>query len=179
MYNNQKKRDFTPINNQIRSSKVVCIDNNDKNLGEIDTSEALKIAYDAGLDLVQVSSGKNRYPTCKVLDYGKYKYQQSKNQKAAAKKQRENTIKTKEIQFRPSTEINDLKVKAEKAKEILNEGDHVRISVLFKGRELSYQDLAKETLNQFLMLIPDINIIERPTMSGKTLSVLIQKKQQT
>src|SRR5690554_4765412 len=100
------------------------------------------MALDAGLDLVQVSSGgRNSSPTCKILDYGKYKYQQSKNEKAAAKKQRENSVKIKEIKFRPTTDINDLRTKASKVQEFLNDGDKVKITIAFRGREVSHKEI--------------------------------------
>lgn len=180
MYNKaQPKRDFTPVNNQIRSSKVICIDQDNNNLGEIDTSEALKLSYAAGLDLVQITQAKDKYPTAKILDFGKYKYVESKNKKQQAKKQRENTVRTREIQFRPNTDVNDLKTKANKTREFLEEGDNVKISIMFKGRELSHKELATETLRQFLELVPELQLIESPSMSGKILSALGTKKKST
>lgn len=179
MYNKQQqKRDFTPVNNQIRSSKVICIDQNNNNLGEIDLSEALKLSYAVELDLVQISQSKDSSPVCKILDFGKHKYQEQKNKKQQAKKQRENTVRTREIQFRPSTDINDLKTKANKAREFLKDGDNVKISITFKGREVSYQELARETLKQFLELVPELQLMESPTMSGKILSALGTKKKE-
>jgi len=179
LYNKQQqKRDFTPVNNQIRSSKVICIDQNNNNLGEIDLSEALKLSYAVELDLVQISQSKDSSPVCKILDFGKHKYQEQKNKKQQAKKQRENTVRTREIQFRPSTDINDLKTKANKAREFLKDGDNVKISITFKGREVSYQELARETLKQFLELVPELQLMESPTMSGKILSALGTKKKE-
>ena len=178
MYNKaQSKRDFTPVNNQIRSSKVICIDQNNNNLGEIETSEALKLSYAAELDLVQITAGTNgKSPTAKILDFGKYKYAESKSKKQQAKKQRENTVRTREIQFRPNTDINDLKTKANKTREFLEEGDNVKISIMFKGRELSHKELATETLRQFLELVPEMQLSESPNLSGKVLSALGTKK---
>jgi translation initiation factor IF-3 len=173
----QKKREYTPINHQIRTPRVLCIDHLNNNLGEISTSEALKIANEQGLDLVQVSfNSKQNLPTCKILDYSKYKYQQSKNQKAAAKKQRENEIKLKEIKFRPCTDINDLKTKANKAQEFLDEGHNVKVSIVFKGREITHQDLARETLNQFMDFLPETHFMNKPTILGKILSVMLVRK---
>jgi translation initiation factor IF-3 len=177
--NGNNKRDQTPINHQIRGSRVFCIDHNGTNLGLIDISKALEIARENDLDLVQIAyNAKENAPTCKILDYGKHKFQVSKNIKAAAKKQRESEIKIKEIKFRPTTGENDLKIKAEKAQEILDEGDKVRISVVFKGRELSYKENGYENYHNFVALLPDMQIIEQPTLSGKVLTALGIKKPQ-
>lgn len=175
--NNSKKRDVTLINNQIRSAKVQCIDHLQNNLGLIETYKALQIARDNELDLVQISfNAKENVPTCKILDYGKYKYQISKNQKMAAKKQRESEIKIKEIKLRPSTEINDLKVKAAKTQEILDDGDKVRVNIVFKGREVNYKEIAFEQFNTFIQLVENADVIEKPSLNGKILTALIGKK---
>ena len=176
-FKNSAKRDVTPINNQIRAQKVLCIDHEGSNLGLIDTYKALEIARNNELDLVQISyNAKDNLTTCKILDYGKYKFQQSKNVKAAAKKQREAEIKIKEIKFRPVTEINDLKIKAAKAKEILDNGDKVRINIAFKGREINYKENGYNTYYAFLELLPDMVIIEPVTLNGKILTALGTKK---
>lgn len=172
-----KKRDFTPINHQIRNPKVLCIDHENNNLGLIDTLKALEIARNNELDLVQVSfNAKDQIPTCKILDYGKYKYQQSLNLKSAAKKQRESEIKIKEIKMRPVTGEGDLKIKAKKAQEILDEGDKVKISIVFKGREVNYKENAFETYNLFVSFLPEMQVIEGPTLMGKVLFAMGQKK---
>lgn len=174
---NSNKRDVTPINRQIRAQKVLCIDHEGNNLGLIDTVKALEIAEDNDLDLVQISyNSKDNLTTCKILDYGKYKYTMSLNLKAAAKKQRESEIKIKEIKLRPVTDTNDLKIKAAKAKEILDGGDKVRINIVFKGRELSYKDNGYEVYNSFIALLPDIQIIESPSFNGRLLTALGVKK---
>ena len=175
--NNSKKRDFTPINHQIRNPKILCIDHENNNLGLIDTSKALEIARNNNLDLIQVSfNAKDNVPTCKILDYGKYKYTLSLNEKAAKKKQRESEIKIKEIKLRPVTQENDLKIKADKAREILSEGDKVKISIIFKGRELNYKENGFDTYDKFIALVPEMQIIEGPSLLGKVLFAMGQKK---
>ncbi len=172
-----KKRDFTPINHQIRNPKVLCIDHENNNLGLIETSKALEIARNNELDLVQVSfNQKEGIPTCKILDYGKFKYTLQLNEKAAKKKQRESEIKIKEIKMRPMTATNDIKIKAIKAQEILDDGDKVKISIVFKGRELNYKENAFETYDSFVSFLPDMQIIEGPTLMGKVLFAMGQKK---
>ncbi len=177
--NNPKKSTQTPINRQIRGPKVFCIDHEGTNLGLIDLNKALEIAQENDLDLVQISyNQKDNCPTCKILDYGKYKFTQSKNTKAALKKQREAEIKIKEIKLRPQTDIHDLEIKAKKAQEILDDGDKVRINIFFKGREINNKEIGYEQYSRFVQLLPDMTIIESPSLTGKILTALGIKKSQ-
>lgn len=169
-YKDNKQRVY--INHQIRSSEVLCIDHNDNKLGVIPIRKALDIAKENDLDLVQVSASNGSPPTCKILDYGKYKYNMSKKQKAIAKKQREQASKVKEIKFRPSTNTNDLQTKAKQAVSFLEHGHKLKISIMFKGRELSHKEVAYETLQEFLAMLPEIQIIKDPSMEGRALSVM-------
>jgi translation initiation factor IF-3 len=108
----------------IREPSVYCIDQNNNNIGLIDTRDALNMAYEVGLELVMVSQGKGKTPsTCKILDFGKYKYEQEKRDKVSKKKQRENAIKIKEVKFRPVTDDNDLKTKANQLREFIDDGN--------------------------------------------------------
>ena len=167
-----------PFGRNIRANKVLCIDQDNNNLGIIDLFQALKLAENSGLDLVQVAPPiKGGVPTCKIVDLGKYRYELSKKQKALAKKQRESASKIKEIKFRPSTDINDLKIKANQAQEFLDAGDKVKITITFKGRELSYKEIGYDTLNSFLSLISDIETISQPSMDGRFLCAIIKKSQ--
>lgn len=175
--NNNPQKDF--INHAIRAPRVLCIDHEGVNLGVISISDALRIASENELDLVQVSPPVNgRPPTCKIMDFGKHKYEESKKAKAAAKKQRESEIETKEIKFRPTTDINDLKTKARKAIEVLEGGDQVRVTLTFKGRQLSHKEVGEHTLQEFLDLIPNAEVGEPSTSYGEkalTISVLLTK----
>jgi translation initiation factor IF-3 len=166
------------VGHQIRASKVMVVDADGTNIGVISTGEALRMAEESGLDLVQVSGGgKDRAPTCKIMNYSKFKYEASKKQKAAVKKQRENEIKTKEIKFRPTTDINDLQVKAKHAEEFLNEGFRLRVACVFKGRENSHQSVGAETFNKFLNLITNAQYLSNPTMESREMSVILVKKE--
>lgn len=160
------------MNRQIRSREVVCINQDNENMGVIPTFDALKMADDVGLDLVQITNGKDRTPTCKILDYGKFKYDASRKQKAAAKKQRESAVKVKEIKFRPTTDINDLRTKARKALQFLNEGHRIKVTIQFKGREVSHQEVALDTLKQFVDLVPDLLLDSDPKMDRRHLVVM-------
>lgn len=165
------------INQSIKFPKVLCIDNNNNNLGIIETVRALSLALTQGLDLVQVSPpNRDRVPTCKILNYGKYKYELSKKKKEADKKQRESTIKEHEIKFRPSTDSNDLKIKARKADEFLAEGSRVRVTISFKGREISHKEVAIKTLYEFAALVPNAKLLNSPSVEGKSMTVFIVRK---
>lgn len=183
MNSDKKNSDRVFLNQNIRVPKVFCIDEQNVNLGIINTSEALKLAQDAGLDLVQVSPPtKDRPPTCKITDYGKYRYDASKKKKEAEKKQREqqNLSEPKEIKFRPVTDMNDLQIKAKKTEEFLSEGFKVKISIIFKGRELSHKEVAYETLDHFMSFLPNCQLAQNPSMAenGKTLTTFVVRKDQ-
>lgn len=175
---NNRNSDRLFINYSIRAQKVLCIDHNNVNLGVISLSEALSLAQASGLDLVQVSPpSKDRAPTCKILDSGKYKYELSKKKKETDKKQRESIIKTKEIKFRPTTDLNDLKTKARKVEEFIEEGCRVKVTITFKGREISHQEVAFKTLREFMDLLPQLQTLGKPSLDRKDLSVFIGKKE--
>jgi translation initiation factor IF-3 len=162
-------------NEKIRAKKVIVINSEGVNIGEIDTKEAVIAARAEGLDLVQISDGKNGLPVCKIVDYGKFKYDLSKKEKESARKQRESIIKLKEIKFRPSTNDNDLQTKASKVNEFLLEGDRVKISIVFRGREIAHKDIGIETLVKFMNLIKGGKMVGEPSMFGKILSVVVEK----
>ena len=175
---NQKREPLIFANYRIRSKTVRCIDPEGNNLGVIPKEEAIDKAHEYSLDLVMVSDGKDGIPICKMLDYGKYKYEQSKKFKEINKKQRESVIKIKEIKFHPTTDINDLRTKAAKALEFLNDGDKVKIFVIYKGREISHKEVGYEALNKFLEMVPNIEILEPESLQGKVLSVLVARKKE-
>jgi len=170
---NFRKRDFAPVGRRIRARQVRCIDQNGENLGVIDIYKALKLADEAGLDLVQIAIGDT--PVCKILDYGKYKYDQSKQKKENARKQRETAVKIKEIKFRPSTGDHDLETKANQAKKFIEEGNRIKITVAFRGREMSHKDLGMETLSKFIDLA-GVQLLTEPSFQGKFLSAMAGSK---
>lgn len=166
------------VNQAIRSYEVLCIDQNNNNLGKMARNSAIALAQSAGLDLVQVSPGdRNQIPTCRILDSGRYKYDLSKRRKEAEKKQRENSIKEKEIKFRPSTDDNDLRVKAKKAEEFLEEGCRVKVSITFRGREMAHQNVANDTLKTFLSLVANAQVLGRSAMDNRNLVTMLVKKE--
>lgn len=163
------------VNKSIRAREVRCIDHNGKH-AIMKTYDAIKLAEEQGLDLVQVSKGREDIPTCKILDYSKFKYEQSKKEKLAKKKQRENAIKIKEIKFRPSTGENDLKTKAKHAQEFIDDGHKLKITIAFRGREMAYKDVAIETLDTFIGFLTGAVYEVSPSMSGRFMSAIIVKK---
>lgn len=173
-----RRNDRPNINHFIRSENVHCIDSEDVNHGVIPISEALRLAEKSGLDLVQISMPKDGVPVCKILEYSKYKYEQDKKDKAAKKKQRENAVKVKEIKLRPSTGDNDLKIKAKHAQELVDDGNRLKIVIVFKGRELSHKEVGHSTLNTFFDMLDGVEMMDTPSMTGRQMCVLIGKATQ-
>ena len=171
-----EKKIFIRANYQIKAKDVRCIDHENQNLGVISLNDAMSLAREHGLDLVQISNGNEGVPVCKIVEYGKYKYDLSLQQKEAAKKQRENAVKIKEIKFHPNTSENDLQTKASKTHEFLEDGDKVKISIVFRGREVLHKDVAMEQLNKFMDLVPGIQLSNDIQMSGRVLTVMAEKR---
>lgn len=165
------------VNQSIRSCEVRLIDDAGENHGLIDFRDALQMARDKGLDLVQISkpNGKES-PVCRIVELGKYKYEFDKKEKAEKKKQRENSIKIKEIKFRPSTDQHDLETKAKHAVEFIEEGNKVKITIIFRGRELTHKEVAMETLGSFLEMVEIARFESDPKMTGRNMSVILCRK---
>jgi translation initiation factor IF-3 len=160
----KEQQDKYFVNHLIRMPKILCIDQNNKNLGIISTSEALQLAKNANLDLLQISPPtKDKPATCKILDFGKYKYELSKKQKEAQRKSRENEIRFKEVQFRPNTNWHDLEIKAEQTKKFLGEGYRVKIVIVHKGREVDHAVGSYQLLESFLGILPAHKVLEKPS----------------
>ncbi len=171
----QRERNRFLVNRQIRAPQVICIDQDERNCGVIPIAAALNKASEAGLDLVMIAQS-GPAPTCKIVDFSRFKYEQSKKERLQRKHQRENTAKVKEIKFRPSTGENDLRIKAKQAQEFIDEGHKLKITMFFKGRELQHREVANETLQQFLQMLPNVELTSEPIMTGKTLSVMAMRK---
>jgi translation initiation factor IF-3 len=139
-----------PPDRAIKARAVLLIDASGMNLGVVDTRDAYRMAETAGLDLVQVGDGKNGVPVCKIMDHGKWKYEQAKKHKAA--KAAQQTIK--ELKIRPNTSDHDMEYRAEQAAEFLDDGDKVKVLVRFKGRERNHMtETGRASLEKFLSLI--------------------------
>lgn len=136
-------------------------------------NDALNLAYDKNLDLVLVSS--NNPKVCKIMNYGKYKFEQSKKEKEARKKQK--SFEMKEIRVTPNTDTHDFEFKAKNARKFLEDGNKLKITVRFRGREMNYKSQGEELLNKFVEALADItNTEKRPIMEGKNMFIILTKK---
>jgi len=162
------RRDTGPrANRRIRVPEVRVIDADGEQLGVMRTQDALQMAMDSGLDLVEVSPTA-RPPVCRIMDFGRYKYEQSKKQKASKKKQHSGQIK--EVKLRPKTEDHDYAFKRKHAKEFLLKHHKVKVTVMFRGREMSYRDRGAALLQRFAADLSAVAQIERPPVSeGRTM----------
>jgi translation initiation factor IF-3 len=147
------------------------IDDEGKMLGVFQVGDAVKMAYEKGLDLIEIAPDANP-PTCKMMDFGKYKYQLKK--KAAESKKKQTVITVKEIQFRPNTDQHDIDFKTRHIQEFLKEGDKCRVIVTFRGREVTHADLGRALLNKIIATLGDSCVIEQnPLIEGKKMSMLV------
>ena len=162
------------INEMIRVREVRLIDEEGNQLGIVPTPEALRMAKDKGLDLVEVSPNANP-PVCKILDYGKYRFEQEKKLRDAKKNQK--VLKLKEIRMQPKIGSGDLDTKAKHIQEFLDEGDKVKVTIRFRGRELAHTELRYEVLNEVLKRLTSAYNIEKPAaMDGRNMSMTISAK---
>ncbi len=162
------------INRQIRAREVFLIDESGNQRGVMGTFEALKIAEDAGLDLVEVSPMANP-PVCKVLDYGKYRYEMEKKQKEAKKNQV--VTKLKEVRMQSKIADNDINTKSKAIAEFLSEGNKVKVSIRFKGRTMTHPELGKDVLDTILVKLTEMecpfNLDKSAFMEGKMMSIML------
>ena len=162
------------INEKIRAKEVQLIGANGEKLGIVSLDEALDRAQDAKLDLALVSPGANP-PVCKLMNYGKYKFEQAKREKESRKNQK--TFETKEIRITPNIEKHDFEFKAKNARKFIEDGNKVKITVRFRGRELNYVKAGEDTLNKFVEYLSDIaNVEKKPLLEGKNMFVILAKK---
>ena len=164
-----------PINEQIKAKEVQLIDDEGYKKGAISLQRALEIAYEKKLDLVLVAPNA-KPPVCKIMNYGKYKFEQSKREKEARKKQK--VAEVKEIRITPNIEQHDFEFKAKNARKFIEDGNKVKITVRFRGRELNYVKLGEENLNQFIEELSDISVVEKkPILEGKNMFIILAKKE--
>lgn len=166
-------KDEPRVNAQITSAQVRLILSTGENFGIISTREAIRRAADEGLDLIEISSGE--FPVCKIMDAGKYRYELQKRSKEQKKKQK--TVDTKEIKFTSRIGDNDYQVKLRNARRFLEEGDKVRFTLRFRGREMSYIDLGMGVLRRAQADLEDIAKVEQaPKMEGRQMGMLMAPK---
>ena len=162
------------INEQIRDKEVRLIGENGEQLGIVSSKEALKMAEDAGLDLVKIAP-KAEPPVCKIIDYGKYKYEMVRKEKEAKKKQK--TVELKEIRLSPNIESNDLNTKINAAKKFIAKGDKVKVTLRFRGREMAHMQQSKHILDDFAEALSDIAVVEKaPKVEGRSIALVLAEK---
>ncbi len=159
------------VNRTIRAPQVRILDQDGKQLGIMATRDGIKLAEDAGLDLVEISPSAAP-PVCRIMDYGKYKYQLNKKAHEAKKKQV--VIHLKEVKMRPRTDDHDFQFKMRHIERFLADGDKAKVTIVFRGRELSHIGLGREMLQKVVEAMKDKAVIEQqPRMEGKSLTMIV------
>ena len=169
------KSEKTNINTNIRAKEVRVIDPDGNQIGIIPTYKALASARDFGLDLVEISPNANP-PVCKIMDYGRYRYELTKKKQDAKKKQ--STFQLKEIKVRPKTGDHDLRTKINHIKKFLEKKDKVKVTVMFRGREITLSNLGRELLERIIQETEEIAALEQhPKFEGRTMVMVLSPKQ--
>ena len=162
------------INEQIRDREVRLIGEEGEQLGVMSSREAQKLADEAGLDLVKIAPTA-KPPVCKIVDYGKYRYEQARKEKDARKKQK--TIEIKEIRLSPNIDTNDLNTKINAAKKFLTKGDKVKVTLRFRGREMAHMNASKHILDDFAEALTEIAVVEKPAkVEGRSMTMVLAEK---
>jgi translation initiation factor IF-3 len=159
------------VNDRIRAEEIRLIGADGENIGVISPARALEMAEEAGLDLVEISPNATP-PVCKIMDFGKYKYEQQKREAEARKKQK--TIEVKEVKFRPGTDTHDYEVKMRNVLKFLEGGDKVKITLRFRGREMAHQNLGRDLLERIAGDVEGVGRVENmPKMEGRQMIMII------
>ncbi|MCI9465045.1 MAG: translation initiation factor IF-3 [Lachnospiraceae bacterium] len=162
------------MNEQIRDKEVRVIGENGEQLGIMSSREALKLAEDAGVDLVKIAPTA-KPPVCKIVDYGKFKYEQTRKEKEAKKKQK--TIEIKEIRLSPNIDTNDLNTKINAARKFITKGDRVKVTLRFRGREMTHMNNSKHILDDFAQALAEIAVVEKaPKVEGRSMTMFLAEK---
>ena len=162
------------INEQIRDREVRLIGADGEQIGVVSSREAQKIADEAGLDLVKIAPNA-KPPVCKVIDYGKYRYEMARKDKEAKKKQK--TVELKEIRLSPNIDTNDLNTKMNAAKKFLAKGNKVKITLRFRGREMAHMNSSKHILDDFAESLADVAVVEKaPKVEGRSIGMVLAEK---
>lgn len=162
------------INEQIRDKEVRLIGSDGEQLGIMSSKEALALAEEAELDLVKVSPNANP-PVCKIIDYGKYRYELARKEKEAKKKQ--HVVEIKEIRLSPNIDENDLNTKMNNAKKFLAKGNKVKVTLRFRGREMAHMQTSKHILDDIAASMEDVAVVEKaPKIEGRSISMVLAEK---
>ena len=162
------------INEQIRDKEVRVIGTDGEQLGIMSAKEALKLAEEAGVDLVKIAPTA-KPPVCKIVDYGKYKYELTRKEKEAKKKQK--VIETKEIRLSPNIDTNDLNTKINAARKFISKGDKVKVTLRFRGREMAHMANSKHILDDFAEALSDVATVDKaPKVEGRSMAMFLTEK---
>ena len=162
------------INEQIRDREVRLIGENGEQLGIMSARDAYKRAQEAGLDLVKIAPTA-KPPVCKIIDYGKYRYEMAIKEKEARKKQR--TIDVKEVRLSPNIDTNDLNTKVGAARKFISKGDKVKVTLRFRGREMAHMQSRKYILDEFAEKLSDVATVEKaPKVEGRSMTMFLTEK---
>ena len=162
------------VNEEITDKEIRLIGDKGEQLGIMSAREALEIAADRDLDLVKIAPGSNP-PVCKIMDYGKFRFEQTKKEKEAKKKQR--VIEIKEVRMSPGIGENDFNTKLKNAQKFLNEGDRVKVSVRFRGREMAHTDIGADLLKDFAAKCDEIATMDKaPKLEGRNMSIFLSPR---
>lgn len=164
------------INDDIREKEVRLIDDEGNQLGVMVTTDALNMAYDKDLDLVMIAPN-GKPPVCKIMDYGKFRFEQAKREKEA--KRNQHIVEVKEIRMSPSIDTNDFNVKLRNGKKFLGEGNRLKVTVRFRGREMAHTDIGSNLLKRFAADCDDVASVDKnPKLEGRHMSMFLSPKSQ-
>ena len=162
------------INEQIRDREVRLISEDGEQLGVMSAREAFKLAQEAELDLVKIAPTA-KPPVCKIIDYGKYKYELTRKEKEAKKKQK--TIEVKEVRLSPNIDSNDLNTKIASARKFIEKGNKVKVTLRFRGREMAHVQSSRHILDEFAKALEDIALVDKPAkMEGRSMAMFLTEK---
>ena len=162
------------INEQIRDREVRLIGENGELIGIMSAKEAYKLAQEAELDLVKIAPTA-KPPVCKIIDYGKYKYELARKEKEAKKKQR--TVEIKEVRLSPNIDTNDLNTKMNNAKKFISKGNKVKVTLRFRGREMAHVQQSKHILDDFAKMLEDVAVVEKAAkLEGRNMSMVLTER---
>ena len=162
------------INGQIKDKEVRVIGQNGEQIGVMSPKEAMKLAQEAELDLVKIAP-KAQPPVCKIVDYGKYRYELARKEKDAKKKQK--TVEIKEVRLSPNIETNDLNTKVNNAKKFITKGNKVKVTLRFRCREMAHMQQSKHILDDFAEMLADVATVEKaPKLEGRAMSMVLTEK---
>ena len=162
------------INEQIRDKEVRVVSETGEQLGIMSSKDAQKLADEQGVDLIKIAPTA-KPPVCKIMDYGKFRYEQTRREKEAKKKQR--VIEIKEVRLSPNIDVNDLNTKCNSARKFIEKGDKVKVSLRFRGREMAHIDSSKHILEDFAEKLSDIAVVDKaPKLEGRSMTMFLTEK---